>query len=119
MGLLLSEKSGKTTFEALVVLTMTLLYGGAFPETYILANSLEQGRGRVFEICIRIVQASPLLRDEAQITAETIRFPAVQRHHQASSPAMLVVPRAPTPCVLALMSFGPTPANAAAGYGMK
>lgn len=40
------KKSGKTTFEALVVLTMTLLYGGAFPESYILANSLEQGRGR-------------------------------------------------------------------------
>ena len=70
------KKSGKTTFEALVVLTMTLLYGGAFPESFILANSLEQKRGRVFEICIRIVQASPLLRDEAQITAETIRFPS-------------------------------------------
>jgi phage terminase large subunit-like protein len=70
------KKSGKTTFEALIVLTMTLLYGGAFPESYILANSLEQGRGRVFEICTRIVQASPLLRDEAQVTAETIKFPS-------------------------------------------
>jgi hypothetical protein len=69
------KKSGKTTFEALIILTMTLLYGGAFPESYILANSLEQGRGRVFEICTRIVQASPLLRDEAQITVDTIKFP--------------------------------------------
>jgi phage terminase large subunit-like protein len=70
------RKSGKTTFQALIQLTTTLLYGGAFPESYILANSLEQGRGRVFEICTRIVQASPLLRDEAQITAETIKFPS-------------------------------------------
>jgi hypothetical protein len=70
------RKSGRTTFQALIQLTTTLLYGGAFPESYILANSLEQGRGRVFEICTRIVQASPLLRDEAQITAETIKFPS-------------------------------------------
>jgi hypothetical protein len=41
------RKSGKTTFEAIIELTMTPLYGGAFPESYILANSLEQGRGRV------------------------------------------------------------------------
>jgi Phage Terminase len=70
------KKSGKTTFESIVMLTMTLLYGGAFPESYILANSLEQGKGRVFEICCRIVKASPLLMDEARITAETIEFPA-------------------------------------------
>ena len=55
---------------------MTLLYGGAFPECYILANSLEQGKGRVFEICCRIIKASPLLKDEANILADTIRFPA-------------------------------------------
>jgi phage terminase large subunit-like protein len=70
------KKSGKTTFESIVVLTMTLLYGGAFPESYILANSLEQGRGRVFEICCRIIRASPLLQDEARITADTISFPS-------------------------------------------
>lgn len=70
------KKSGKTTFEALIELTMTLLYGGAFPESYILANSLEQGKGRVYEICCRIINASPLLCNEADITADTIRFPA-------------------------------------------
>src|SRR3984885_4394077 len=70
------KKSGKTTFEAIIVLTMTLLYGGAFPESFILANSLEQGKGRVFEICCRIVNVSPLLRNEAHITADTITFPA-------------------------------------------
>jgi len=55
---------------------VTLLYGGAFPESYILANSQEQGKGRCFEICCRIVRASPLLKDEAGITADTISFPA-------------------------------------------
>lgn len=70
------KKSGKTTFEALVELTMTLLYGGAFPESYILANSLEQGKGRVFEICCRIIKASPLLSNEVRITTDTITFPA-------------------------------------------
>src|SRR6516164_474656 len=70
------KKSGKTTFESIVELTMTLLFGGAFPESYILANSQEQGKGRCFEICCRIVRASPLLKDEAGITADTISFPA-------------------------------------------
>ena len=70
------KKSGKTTFEALVELTMVLLFGGAYPEAYILANSREQGKGRVFEIVCRIVECSPLLRDEAEITADTIYFPA-------------------------------------------
>jgi phage terminase large subunit-like protein len=70
------KKSGKTTFQAIIQLTMTLLYGGAFPESFILANSLEQGKGRVFEICCRLVTASPLLCNEAHITADAIAFPA-------------------------------------------
>ena len=70
------KKSGKTTFEALIIIAMTLLYGGAFPERYILANVLEQGRGRVFEICCRIVKACRLLKDEAVITVDKISFPA-------------------------------------------
>jgi phage terminase large subunit-like protein len=77
------KKSGKTTFEALIELTMTLLYGGAFPESYILANSQEQGKGRVFEICCRIVNASPLLKDEVVITADKITFPAFNATIQA------------------------------------
>jgi phage terminase large subunit-like protein len=69
------KKSGKTTFEAIVTLTMTLLFGGAFPESYVLANDLEQAKSRVFEICTRIVTTSPLLRDEAKITQDKIAFP--------------------------------------------
>jgi hypothetical protein len=70
------RKSGKTTFEAIVTLAMTLLYGGAFPESYLLANSLEQGKGRCFEICCRIIGASPLLKGEAVLLADRITFPA-------------------------------------------
>jgi hypothetical protein len=77
------KKSGKTTFEAIVELTMTLLFGGAFPEAYILANSQEQGKGRCFEICCRIVNASPLLKDEADITADKICFSAFNATIQA------------------------------------
>jgi phage terminase large subunit-like protein len=77
------KKSGKTTFEAIVMLTMTLLFGGAYPEAYALANDQEQARSRVFEICCRIVNASPLLRDDAQITQNKIAFPAFNATIQA------------------------------------
>jgi hypothetical protein len=77
------KKSGKTTFEAIVELTMTLLFGGAFPEAYVLANDQEQARSRVFEICCRIINASPLLRDEATITEHKITFPAFRATIQA------------------------------------
>jgi phage terminase large subunit-like protein len=70
------KKSGKTTFQAIIQITMTLLFGGAFPESYVLANDQEQARSRVFEICCRIINASPLLKDEAAITANKIEFPA-------------------------------------------
>jgi phage terminase large subunit-like protein len=77
------KKSGKTTFEAIIVLTMTLLFGGAFPESYVLANDLEQARSRVYEICCRIIKASPLLRDDVQITQSRISFPSFNATIQA------------------------------------
>ena len=70
------KKSGKSTFEAIILITAILLYGGSYPEGYILANSQEQGKSRVFEIATRIIRASPLLRDEATITADKIIFRA-------------------------------------------
>jgi phage terminase large subunit-like protein len=77
------KKSGKTTFEAIVILTMTLLFGGAFPEAYALANDQEQASSRVFEICCRIINASPLLRDEATIIQHKITFGAFKATIQA------------------------------------
>jgi hypothetical protein len=71
------KKSGKTTFAALHALTLTFLFGGAYPEATILANDLEQAVGRVFELMRRIVLASPLLKAEARITQDKITFPTL------------------------------------------
>jgi phage terminase large subunit-like protein len=70
------KKSGKTTFAALHVLTLCLLFGGAFPEATLCANDQEQSRGRVFEMCRRIIEASPVLKREARVTESRITFPA-------------------------------------------
>jgi phage terminase large subunit-like protein len=70
------KKSGKTTFAALIIITMVLLFGGCFPEAFALANDQEQAQSRVFEFIKRIILASPLLRNEAQITQYKITFPA-------------------------------------------
>jgi phage terminase large subunit-like protein len=70
------KKSGKTATAAMHLLTTSLLYGGPFAEAYAVANDFEQAQGRVFEACRRIVEASPYLRREANITANKITFPA-------------------------------------------
>jgi len=75
------KKSGKTGFAALFMLTMLLLFGGRFAEGYCIANDLEQAQSRVFQAIKRIVEASPLLKREARITADKITFPAF---HQAT-----------------------------------
>jgi Phage Terminase len=71
------KKSGKTTFAALVCLTVILLFGGSFPEATLAANDQEQAVGRVFEMCRRIVEASPLLKREARILQDKIIFTAL------------------------------------------
>ena len=68
------KKSGKTTFAALHVLTLLLLHGNSYPEATLVANDFEQARGRVFEMCRRIVECSPLLRSDAKITQDRISF---------------------------------------------
>ena len=71
------KKSGKTTLGAMHSLTLTLLFGGSYPEATLAANDLEQAVGRVFELMRRIVLASPLLKAEARITQDKITFPAL------------------------------------------
>ena len=66
------KKSGKTTLGAIFVIAILLLFGGPFPEAILVANAQEQARGRVFELTRRIIEASPLLRDEAKFTADKI-----------------------------------------------
>jgi phage terminase large subunit-like protein len=70
------KKSGKTCFAAIIIITMILLFGGAYGEAFALANDQEQARGRVFEMIRRIIEASPLLKREAKITESRITFPA-------------------------------------------
>jgi len=71
------KKSGKTTFAGLHALTLTLLFGGSYPEATCCANDQEQAAGRVFEMIRRIVDASPALRVVARVTADRIMFPAL------------------------------------------
>ena len=68
------KKSGKTGFAAILTLTILLLYGGKYAEAYCVANDFEQAQGRVFEMCRRIVEATPLLRRDAKIGADRITF---------------------------------------------
>jgi phage terminase large subunit-like protein len=68
------KKSGKTTFAALHALVTTWLFGGSYPEVTLVANDMEQAKGRVFEMCRRIVECSPLLKREAYIIADRIEF---------------------------------------------
>jgi phage terminase large subunit-like protein len=71
------KKSGKTTYAALHVLALCLLFGGSYPEATLCANDQEQSRGRVFEMCRRVILASPVLKREARITESKIAFPAL------------------------------------------
>jgi phage terminase large subunit-like protein len=68
------KKSGKTGFGAIMTLTTVLVYGGAFSEGFCCANDYEQAQGRVFQAIRRIVEASPLLRRSAKVTANRIEF---------------------------------------------
>src|SRR5262249_58045214 len=71
------KKSGKTTFAALFTLTLLLLFGGSFAEATLAANDQDQAVGRVFEMCRRIIEASPLLKREARVLQDRITFPAL------------------------------------------
>ena len=70
------KKSGKTTFGAILVVTIIVLFGDRYAEAYVFANDKEQASSRVFEICRRLVEASPLLRREARVTQDRIVFTA-------------------------------------------
>jgi phage terminase large subunit-like protein len=71
------KKSGKTTFAALCTLTVILLFGGSYAEATLAANDQDQAVGRVFEMCRRIIEASPLLKREAKITQDKIIIPTL------------------------------------------
>ncbi len=66
------KKSGKTTLAAIITLTIIVLYGGRYGEAILAANDYEQAVSRVFLMCRRIIECSPLLRDEARIIQDRI-----------------------------------------------
>ena len=112
------KKTGKTTFAGMVVLTTTLVFGGPFAEGYCVANDLEQAQGRVFAAIRRIVQASPLLKREAKITANRIEFWETGAVIQAIGSDYAGAAGA-NPAISCSTSFGHTPASALTVCGMR
>lgn len=70
------KKSGKTEFGGIFVVTLIVLFGERFAEAYCIANDLEQATSRVFEVCKRLVEASPLLARGTKVLADKILFTA-------------------------------------------
>ncbi|MHB8382707.1 MAG: terminase TerL endonuclease subunit [Candidatus Binataceae bacterium] len=70
------KKSGKTATAAMATLFVIVALGGPYAEAYCVANDFDQAQGRVFQAIARIIEASPLLRDSAKITANKIEFPS-------------------------------------------
>jgi phage terminase large subunit-like protein len=70
------KKSGKTTFAAVFAFTMLILYGARYAEAYLAANDFEQASSRVYEMCRRIIEASPLLMRECRVNSDRITFTA-------------------------------------------
>jgi phage terminase large subunit-like protein len=68
------KKTGKTALAALIVIYVVRVLGGRYAEGYCAANDFEQAAGRVFQAARRIIEASPLLRGDAIITANKIEF---------------------------------------------
>ena len=77
------KKTGKTEFAEMLLITTALVYGGPFAEAYCVANDLEQAQGCVFAAVRRVVEASPYLAREAQVTANRITFPSTGATIQA------------------------------------
>jgi phage terminase large subunit-like protein len=70
------KKSGKTATAAMAMLYVIVALGGSYAEGYCAANDFDQAQGRVFQAICRIIEASPMLRDSAKITANKIEFPS-------------------------------------------
>ena len=69
------KKSGKTTLAAIALLYVVRVIGGRNAEGLVAANDFDQAAGRVFRQAARIIDASPLLRGTATVTADRITFP--------------------------------------------
>src|SRR6267143_3905033 len=68
------KKSGKTTLDAIWHLYVIVVLAGRYGEGECFANDAEQAQGRVFLMIARIVEATPWLAADANITANRIQF---------------------------------------------
>lgn len=76
--------TGKTVTAAMQFLTMLLVYGGRYAQGYCCASDLQQAQGRVYAACKRIIESTPLLRPEAEITRTRITFPQIDSFIEAT-----------------------------------
>jgi phage terminase large subunit-like protein len=70
------KKSGKTAFAAMILIYAVRVLGGRYAEGYCVANSHDQATERVFLAASRIVEASPLLAQDAKVAIGKITFPS-------------------------------------------
>jgi hypothetical protein len=68
------KKLGKIGLAAMIVIYTAVVLAGQGGEINLLANDLDQSQSRVFRAIGNIVQASPMLRDSVDITANRIVF---------------------------------------------
>jgi phage terminase large subunit-like protein len=68
------KKTGKTALAALLTIFVVRVLAGRYGEGVCVANDREQAQGRVFAAIVRIIEASPLLSDDANITVDTVTF---------------------------------------------
>jgi phage terminase large subunit-like protein len=69
------KKTGKGGTAGMQILTTTLVFGGRNAEAYCIGADLQQAQERVFGEIKKIIEASPLLKREAQITQSRVVFP--------------------------------------------
>jgi hypothetical protein len=65
------KKSGKTTFAAIYVIIVVLLYGGAYAEAICAANDYEQSVGRVFAAIRRTMRCAQRLKPQSVIRSRS------------------------------------------------
>jgi hypothetical protein len=112
------KKSGKTGFAAMAVIYVIIVLGGPYAEAHCVANDFEQAQGRVFQAVTRIIEASPLLRDSAKITANKIEFTSTGATITAIA-SDYAGPRARIRPSLSLTNYGALLPKAAFGSGTR
>ena len=67
----------------MIAIYVAVVLAGPYGEVYCLANDYEQAATRVFQAAVRIIEASPLLRHSAKVTANRIEFRSTGTYIQA------------------------------------